>query len=255
MKNADAATKTRILSFASHTIQSQGTKALSISQIAKECKISKSTFYAYFASKEELLLQLKSESDIDHGELQSIKERIISTAIEELSKHSFQDIEMEDIAKSAGINRSSIYRYYSNKEDLLVASIQNELENRERVLEKLKEGEDDPIAFIEQYMEYFFEYANNPYTSLLYATMIYYSKKNERIKESFSRLREYTVRLLTDHFEEGKRKGIFKDGFDSFVYSQMFFSVMSGINIHSPESFLDISQKFLELLYKEIRVG
>jgi len=119
----------------------------------------------------------------------------------------------------------------------------------------LKQEADDPSIFFERFIDYFDRYANDSYTSLLYATMIYYSKRNDRIKEGFDRLREYTVRLLEDNLEEGKRKGIFKQDTDSATYAQMFFSLMSGMNIHSPSSFGAVSRQFLVSCMDRISLG
>lgn len=248
------ALRTRILDSANLILSNEGIQALQISRISRECKISKSTFYQHFASKEELLDSIREGGEIDPIEMRSMQDRIVATAVEEFSKHTFQDIDMGDIAKAVGITRSSLYRYFVSKEELLVASIQSEQDRRVRVLEKLKQDTDDPAIFFELFMDYFDRYANDPYTSLLYATMIYYSKSNARIKEGFDRLREYTVKLLENKLEEGKRKGIFKQDTDSATYAQMFFSLMSGMNIHSPSSFGVVSRQFVEMLNREIGI-
>lgn len=246
--------RAQILNRAHLILSSEGLQALQVSRISRECKISKSTFYHHFSSKKELLDRMREGGDIDPVEVRSMQDRIVATAVEEFSKHTFQDIDMGDIAKAVGITRSSLYRYFVSKEELLVASIQSEQDRRVRTLEKLKQETDDPAVFFELFMDYFDRYANDPYTSLLYATMIYYSKSNVRIKEGFDRLREYTVKLLEDNLESGKRKGIFRQDADSATYAQMFFSLMSGMNIHSPSSFGSVSRHFLEMLNREVGI-
>lgn len=246
--------RVQILDSANLILSKEGLQALQVSRISRECKISKSTFYQHFASKKELLDSIREAGEIDPYEIRSIQDRIVATALEEFSKQTFQDIDMGDIAKAVGITRSSLYRYFVSKEELLVASIQSEQDRRFRILEKLKQEAADPSIFFERFIDYFDRYANDSYTSLLYATMIYYSKRNDRIKEGFDCLREYTVRLLEDNLEEGKRKGIFKQDTDSATYAQMFFSLMSGMNIHSPSSFGAVSRQFLEMLNREIGI-
>jgi AcrR family transcriptional regulator len=250
MINSD---KDKIVKCAKDIIAECGVKSLSVSKIAAQCKMSKSTFYKMFSSKKELMMYL-SEEDNNSSEFLSIKEKIITTAIKEFSKNTFNEIDMASIAELAGINRSSIYRYFANKEELLEVSILNELKNRKKYIEAIKNNESDPLVFVDKYMDYFDSYANNDYTSLLYATMIYYSKNNIKIKEYFDSLREYTVMALVNNFEDGKKKGIFKDNFDSITTSQMFFAVMSGMNVYLPSSFLYVSRKFLDMLYSEIRM-
>lgn len=250
MSNSD---KDKIVKCAKDIIAEGGVKNLSVSKIAAQCKMSKSTFYKNFSSKRELMMHLSEEGN-NSSEFLSIKEKIIATAIKEFSKNTFNEIDMASIAETAGINRSSIYRYFANKEELLEASIINELGNRKKYIEYIKNEESDPLLFIDKYMDYFDSYANNDYTSLLYATMIYYSKNNKTIKKYFDNLREYTVMALVNNFEDGKKKGVFKDNFESLTISQMFFSVMSGMNIYLPSNFMYVSKKFLDMLYREIRI-
>lgn len=245
--------KDKILKCAKNIIAENGVKGLSVSKIVSQCKMSKSTFYKVFSSKEELMKNLSGE-DNNSSEFLSIKEKIIATAIKEFSKNTFNEIDMNSIAEAADINRSSIYRYFANKEELLEASIIDELENRKKYIESIKNKESDPLVFIDKYMEYFDSYANNDYTSLLYATMIYYSKNNKKIKKYFDNLREYTVMALVENFEDGKKKGLFKNNFESLTISQMFFAVMSGMNIYLPSNFMYVSRKFLDMLYNDIKI-
>lgn len=70
-------------------------------------------------------------------------------------------------------------------------------------------------------MNYFDRYANDPNTSHLYATMIYYSKHNAQVKDGFDRLREYTVKLLQDNLEEGKQRG--------YINRSRFWSVCTNV--------------------------
>lgn len=242
----------KILECSKRIVSDCGVKFLSVDKIVKECRISKSTFYNNFYSKKELLESLKLEID-DKLECESIKDKIVSAAIQEFSTNTFSEINMDIIARRIGINRSSIYRYFSNKEELLEASVVNEMKNRRKVIGSIKDRKYDPILFIEKYIEYFDSYANDKYTNLLFATMIYYSKNNQNVKVSFGKLREYSVNLLVDNFEDGKRKKIFKENFDSVLISEMLFSVMAGMHIHCPEKFSTITHEFLKIIYKVIK--
>ncbi|MBV4425544.1 TetR/AcrR family transcriptional regulator [Clostridium tyrobutyricum] len=245
--------RVKILKCSKEIVDTYGLKKLSIDNIVKKCKMSKTTFYNSFSSKRELIQNLDKEigNKLEH---QSIKDKIISVAIQELSKNTFNEINMDFIAQKIGINRSSIYRYFSNKEELLEASIINEMKNRKTRLGSIKSKKYNPILFIEKYIEYFDVYANNKYTNLLFATMIYYSKNNLNIKKSFDELRKYSVKLLADNFEEGKKIGIFIKNFNSFSTGQMLFSVMAGMNIHCPKRFSIIAHEFLNILYEKIKV-
>lgn len=245
--------KEKILKCAEHIISTEGVRGLSIAKIAKECRNSKSTFYNYFTSKNELIKCLQSKTD-KNLKLQSTRETIIQKAIAQFSNSAYNGINLETIAKAAGIKRSSIYQYFSSKEELLEAVIYNELKNRKKLVKVIKEKIDDPLIFFEKYIEYFDYYANDRYSIILYATCIYYSQKNVKIKKSFENLRKYTVDAFAESFDIGKSNGVFKKNFNSEIHAKMLFSIMAGINIHSPKDFTDVAKKYLDLIYNEIRI-
>jgi len=245
--------KNKIIKCAEEIVSGSGFGSLSITAIANTCKISKSTFYNFFKSKDDLIQLLQSNTGIE-PDIQSTKQRIIDKAAAHFSNSHYTEIDLETIAQSAGIKRSSLYRYFSSKEELLEAVILNELKNRESLVESLKKELTDPLEFFTKYIEYFDYYANNNYTSLLYATSIYYSKSNPRIKECFDNLRKYTENVFFESLEMGKKIGVFKSEFNTGVYAKMLFSVMAGINVHSPSDFSLVAKSYLDLLYKEIKI-
>lgn len=112
----DIQIKNKILEGTKKIISEGGGNALSVKRIVKECKISNSTFYKYFSSKQALLNYLKDDTGEDNEELLSIREKIIAKVIEGFSNNSFDELDIDEIAKNAGINRSSVYRYFIQKE-------------------------------------------------------------------------------------------------------------------------------------------
>lgn len=52
------------------------------------------------------------------------KKQIMDVALELFSNHSYSSIVMDDIAKSCSIARTTLYEYYSNKEDILIALVE-----------------------------------------------------------------------------------------------------------------------------------
>lgn len=52
------------------------------------------------------------------------KKQILDAALELFSNYSYSSIVMDDIAKACNIARTTLYEYYSNKEDMLIALVE-----------------------------------------------------------------------------------------------------------------------------------
>ena len=52
------------------------------------------------------------------------RERVISTALKLSDRGSFRDLTVDQIARSAGLSRSAFYTHFADKEDLLLAAVE-----------------------------------------------------------------------------------------------------------------------------------
>lgn len=115
----DEYTKGRIAACARDIISWEGSEKLSVQNLAKKCRISKSTFYKFFPSKEALLKFLESDGDLSPvNGIQDVKGLISWNALEELSGKQSGTPAMRDIANAAGYKTSSLYHHFTNKTDL-----------------------------------------------------------------------------------------------------------------------------------------
>ena len=51
----------------------------------------------------------------------STRNRLLEGALEQFNRHGFAKTAMADIAEAAGISRTSLYKHFSNKEDVFKA--------------------------------------------------------------------------------------------------------------------------------------
>jgi len=249
----DDLSKEKILKCASEIIDTEGVRALSVTKVVSNCKISKSTFYKHFSSKEDLILEIKSSSNKSESDFYSTREEIIQKAIEVFSNNAFEKIDIDTIASAVGLKRSSIYRYFSSKEELLEASLKNEIINRKRLEEYLKSAPYDPFIFMQKLFEYAIIFYNKKYNNLMFYNALYYSKVNSNIKEILDDLWEQTIKLIEDVFERGKKEGLFKRDIDSRALAQMTFSYIGGLGIFSYEHYNELTKQFIELLFRDIK--
>src|SRR5262245_51981527 len=51
------------------------------------------------------------------------KHRIVAAASRLFSEHRFVDVQMDDVARSAGVAKPTLYRYFATKEDLFLEAL------------------------------------------------------------------------------------------------------------------------------------
>lgn len=248
----DDLSKEKIMQCADEIIESEGIRALSVSKIVNRLKISKTTFYKYFSSRDALIIELKDRSNSKEADLYTIRDKIIQQAIEEFSKNTFDKIDIDTIAAAVGLKRSSLYRYFSSKEELLEASLKYEISNRMKLKEYFDSRAYDLVDFLKKLFEYTIVFYNKKYNSLMFYNALYYSKSNDKIKSILEDLWNQTIKLNEEVFERGKREGILKEEIESKVLARMVLSYIGGTAIFSYEEFDRLENQFIDMLLRDI---
>ena len=150
-------TRRIILEIARNEFEHNGPKGPTISRIAEKAGLSRGTIYKYFKKKEDINDGLKkefpsflnssnqapspndlnpnkkgekskkgrppySENDsLTTGKSSLTRKSIISAAIQEFSEKGYFESKIENIAKRAGLSRSTLYLYFKKKDDLIIA--------------------------------------------------------------------------------------------------------------------------------------
>ncbi len=96
------------------------------------------------------------------------KNLIIETAKDLFTRNSFEAVTVEEIAKSAGFGKSTVYLFFENKEEILHFVIKMGLEHLSVEFQKISEGETDLIQALKMLIplqySYFLEYGSLLFT-------------------------------------------------------------------------------------------
>lgn len=209
----------------------EGYKALSINNIVKKCNISKTTFYKYFASKAQLLDTIRGMTE-SANDVMTQRDEILRKASEAFFQLGADEISMEAIARASGVNRSSLYRYFSGKEEILEYAVQYELKGREQLLLSLREQVSDPMEQLSRLIEISCDPAHQHYDTLMLVTSRYKLYKNKRIREYFNELVCHTARMVAEILENGKASGIFREDMDAGLMASVFLAAFNGIDFN-----------------------
>jgi AcrR family transcriptional regulator len=72
--------------------------------------------------------------------------RIVASALRLFSDHAYDSVQMDDVAREAGVAKPTLYRYFGSKEELFLASLEEALGELERAVEQAACGEDPRVA-------------------------------------------------------------------------------------------------------------
>ena len=221
----------KIRTCAKNIIKTEGINQLTVSKLVKECSISKRTFYEIFPTKSILIDHLIQE---DNG-LQIVDERevIIRIAGELFSRQGFQNIDMDEIAKAAGLQRTTLYKYFKSKEDLLECCVERDAAMVKREAGKVLSNLEDPAATLINYITGYCSLITGPYSNTLFAVAWNQGLRNKKIEECSRDVHFFFVGSITNLLESGIEKGIFRKDLDVEGTAVVLLSALNGLEYFS----------------------
>ena len=86
--------------------------------------------------------------------------KILSGALDAIADRGTKRLSMSDIIEASGVSRGTLYRYFSNKDDVLAAVSEYVCTGFENGIQAAAEGIDDPIERFRQVMLFYAGYTN-----------------------------------------------------------------------------------------------
>jgi len=125
------------------------------------------------------------------------KSELLQCAITKFTKFGSKHVTLDELATTLGISKKTIYSFFKNKEDLVVASIETLLnEYKEDINRIISENENDPILSVIFIYKRGFEYLKYFKPSFLFGLEKYYPKAFKLFTEFIESLAENTASVL-----------------------------------------------------------
>jgi len=149
------------------------------------------------------------------------KQLIITAAIELFEEKNFWDISMRDIASTAGVSASSLYRYFPSRDDLFIEALLLDINSIEHLLNgRMERGEgleDLAIAVVEYFM-------NNEPTFQMMCHFLMRGDETPGVNEKFGMVQLHFLRMF-----EKVVKSITGDEVVTELQIRAFFASLTGI--------------------------
>jgi Transcriptional regulator len=228
MKDRDY--KSLIIRNAEDIINRQGIKSLTVASLVRRCKISNRSFYESFASKEELMLEIRKLYQPDGLAIPDEKQLILERAEEGIARNGFNNITLEGIAKSAGLKRGSIYKHFSDKYELLECCIEYQFDKTRQIMNLIFEANGrDPENYIRKYVENYAFFLNNSYDSSIFTEAWSHMNYRPKIRKITLELQEHFRSHIGRCLKIGIEQGVFKKDLDAQAVTAYLSIMINGM--------------------------
>jgi AcrR family transcriptional regulator len=173
------------------------------------------------------LLEKVVEGDVeDVGRMitrPSTRDKILNAALDVFSEKGFHLSTVDEIAEQAGVGKGTLYRYFVNKETLFNELVRIRLEELEKSVQAVLDGQDDVLTMIVKYLRAYFEFfdRNRRLYSLIMRERL---DVGEQVQDFYVKKVMRRIPILKRKIYEASQQGILKDvDFQTVFYGVMGF--------------------------------
>lgn len=189
---------------------------------------------------------MPSEAKPLSEEQTAVQQRLLDAAEKCFAQLGLTKTTMEDVAQSAGMSRATVYRYFKNRDGLLLGVVEREAKRTAVDLRKRLAGISDPGEYIiEGIVQSLVEIPKRPALSMLFGPEAV--GLTSRLVLSSGRLAEIGLSLLIPVIEPARAKGVLNDQIDFHVMIEWIFRILSSY-LTVPSSFANSEDEMRELL-------
>ena len=156
------------------------------------------------------------------------KQQILQAAIEVFGKGNFENANIAEIARKAGVAEGTIYQYFKNKQDLFFSIPRERTKAFSQELDQHIQGVSDAREKIRRFVWYYlYFFKTNPdYARSLMLEMRV--SRDFRKSSSYNGIRRFTSQAL-DILREGQEQGVIRRDIDLYLSRQLLLGVLEHV--------------------------
>lgn len=248
--------KDKILSCARQILELHEYKELTIKNIMKICDISKEEFYKCFSSKQDMLSQLNRVDNDCQSTFSTARERIAAKAYEIFTAYEYDTVSMKMLARAVGLSRTSLYRYFPNKEALLESCLALYIKKRKEQNTKLLECMENALQVLDLYVNNGCEYVINQHKNYMLAAAKCKVNTNKVMKDMLQEHIKESMELLIKALEQGKGSKQIDSNIESAIIAKLVAVNFAGLSycysMDLTMNIYEVSQSFMDMLRNKI---
>lgn len=155
-----------------------------------------------------------------------MREKILLNAAEMFLNLGFKSVTMDDIAKTSGVSKKTIYAHFSNKTELVEAVTNYLFDVICDGIDLIHEKDQSPIAELFEIKKFVLDHLKDEKSSPQYQLQKYYPKIYATLRQKqFEEMQE----LIKENLAKGIDQGLYRDSVDVDFIARIYFHGMIGI--------------------------
>lgn len=151
---------------------------------------------------------------------------IIESAAEVFLKHGIKSVTMDDLAKSLGVSKKTIYKYFDDKNDLITKIVKAKTTKDKLICEQSRVDTQNAIDALFKISEFVSNMLSNVHTSVFFDLQKYHRDAWTVMEEH----KHYFVKSqIKENIERGQREGLYRDSINPEVISSVYIATMDGL--------------------------
>ncbi len=173
---------------------------------------------------------------------------VIAEASELFSKYGIRSVTMEDLSRSLGISKKTIYNFVDNKKDLVDKAIEAFLIDECKICDQISEKNHNAIEEMVEIGNYVSQHLSSLNSSLVYDLKKYYRNSWQRVERH--RL-NYVYSKIKQNIEKGKAQGLYRSTLNASLVAK--FYINQSHQLISEESFPASQYDLVKVYWEYLR--
>lgn len=137
----------------------------------------------------------------------STEDRILDGAIELFYKHGLKSITMDDVAKQLGMSKKTIYKFFRDKEEMVMKCCDRDLHDRDCIFREITGSSTDAIGELMEMMKHMAGMFSRMNPNLFYDMQKYHPA----VWKLFRDFKEKNIlRMVEDNLRKGISQGLYR---------------------------------------------
>ena len=153
------------------------------------------------------------------------RRQIMESARDVFAGQSFAKVGTADLAKAAGISEPALYRYFSGKKELFLATLRSTGPKLLEMWHEIASDIEDPLETLWAIGVHYYDHLQSHSGNMKIQFQAVSEADDPEIREALRENFEAFVRFVAETLDDGKRRGIVRRDVDSQVLAWQFLGI------------------------------
>ena len=153
------------------------------------------------------------------------KSQIIETAREVFAGQSYARVGTADLAKAAGVSEPALYRYFSGKKEIFLATLQTTAPTLLDLWQSIAYDVEDPLETLWSIGVHYYDHIQSHSANMKLQFQAVSEAGDPEIRQALHENFATFVHFVSETLDEGKRRGIVRRDIDSRLVAWQFLGI------------------------------